>query len=227
MIVKMLLVGNSGAGKTHMCVEIAKVTKAALIDVDQGAEEIIQKLDAESVVRLSGTPFQTFVQSLNTAIKSADMIIIDSVTELKLAIAQYIKNKVMEKGEFYVGGVQRDEPKKIADKDLFVLVWELYPVIYDRIRDITRFINSKEKSYIMTYHPPFDKASKGEVEMFTELVRISNITAYVSEGDDRVMIKKDRFFNFKEMSRDEFINYVKILLESKHIKEAKEKMGVI
>lgn len=221
MIAKILMIGESGIGKTHTCIEICKVTNSILIDVDDGAEEIIQKLNA-NVQRLSGATYTNFAKSLKQALKSnADMVIIDSLTELKEIIKRHIKDKIIQKGEFYVGGIERDEPKKIADKDLFVLTWELHPPVYDTIRDIMRAINASGKSYIFTYHPPFsEKLSQGEAKLLSELKRLSNIV--VNLTTDSVLIKKDRFANLKELDRSEFIEYVRTIITSDDISKILE-----
>jgi len=223
MLVKVLMIGESGIGKTHTCVEVSKVIKSVIIDVDNGAEPIIQKLNAEETVqRLDGTPYTTFLQSLKLAIKSdAEMIIIDSLTELKEVIKRHIKDKILKKGEFFIGGVERETPKRIADPDLFVLTWELHPAVYDNIRDIMRAINSAGKSFIVTYHPPAgDKVSQGEAKILSELIRITDIVVQVTQDD--IMIKKDRFFNLKRLSKSDFIEYLRRILQAKHINEVKD-----
>ena len=222
-LVKVLMIGESGVGKTHTCVEVSKVIKSIIIDVDEGAEPIIQKLNAEETVqKLDGTPYSTFIRSLKQAVQSdAEMIIIDSLTELKEVIKRHIKEKILQKGEFFIGGVERESPKRIADPDLFVLTWELHPAVYDKIRDIMRFINSAGKSFIVTYHPPVgDKVSQGEAKMLAELKRITDIMVQVTQ--DNMLIKKDRFFNLKELSREDFIEYLRRILQAEHISEVKE-----
>ncbi len=219
MIVKMLMIGASGVGKTHNCVKIAKAVGGHLIDVDNKATEIIQKLEADEVVRrLDGTPFNIFLKSLKESLNdNTPLIIIDSLTELKDIIKRHVKNKIISKGEFWMGGVERQETTKI-DPDLFVITWELHPIIYDKIRDIMKAINSSKKSYIVTYHPPIQQASKGDIQMLNELKRINNMTVTVNE--DTVVIKNDVFLNRKgEMPIDEFIDYVQQLLKANHIKE--------
>ena len=222
MLVKMLMIGESGIGKTHTCVEIAKVIRAALIDVDDGATEIIQKLNADSITRLNGSSYKNFVISLKQALQSdCDLIIIDSLTELKEVIKRHIKDKILQKGEFYIGGIERDEPRKVADRDLFILTWELHPPVYDAIRDIMRIINSSGKSFIFTYHPPFsDKLSQGEAKILSELKRLSNIVVQITT--DNVTILKDRFMNLKELDRSDFIDYLKTIITADHISKVKE-----
>ncbi len=217
MITKVLLVGEPGAGKTHTCVEICKVTKAVLLDVDGGAEPIIQKLGAEDIERIDATSYSKFIKGLKQAVSSdADVIIVDSMTELKEVIKRHIKSKILQKGEFYIGGIERDEPKKVSDPDLFLVTWELFPVIYDKLRDIIRSINSAGKSAIFTYHPQ-TKVSKGEANILLELKRIVDIVAEISE--DTVILKKDRILNLGSITQEEFIDYIKKIISAENIKE--------
>lgn len=219
MKVKAMLIGDPGVGKTHTCVNVAQVVPSIILDTDDGAEEIVQKLNADVTVYPCLT-WNEFVNNLRIAVKTdARLVIIDSLTELKNMIKWHIKNKIVQKGEFYIGGVERDEPKKIADKDLFVLTWELHPPVYDKVRDVLRAILSSGKSYMITYHPA-EKSSKGEVHLLNEWKRICNIVARVDY--DTVTIEKDRFWNLKELSRNDFIEYLKTLITAENMDETKE-----
>jgi len=219
MRLKMLMVGQSGTGKTHLCVNIGKAVKTVILDVDEKADVIVSKLDAEDTVTvMSGTPFTTFMDSLKKAINSdAELIVVDSLTELKDIIKRWLKNKILARGEFYIGGVERKETTKI-DPDTFLITWELHPVIYDRIRDIMKAINSAGKSFIFTYHPPTEAASKGEIKMLQELKRICNMTVFVDK--DTVNIKTDLFCdNTGNMTANSFIEYVRKIITANSVKE--------
>lgn len=226
MLLKMLMVGESGTGKTHLCCKIAKVTRSVLFDVDVKAESIIQKIDKEGNIRRipveeSGntSAFVNFLNLLKPVLKSddVDLVIIDSLTELKELIKRHIKNKIVTKGEFWVGGVERTEAKKI-DPDLFVLTWELHPPVYDRIRDIMEAINTSGKSFIVTYHPPHEKASSGEIKMLQELKRKCNMV--VTTDGNSVSLKNDTFLNPRgEMGIEQFVTYVRSVLKAKSMDE--------
>jgi len=209
MMVKLMLIGEPGAGKTHFSIEVAKVTGAYVIDVDEGAEPIRQKLKADNITILHGTPWSTFVNSLKTAVRSdTPMIIIDSLTELKEIIKKHIKDKAVQSGKFYLQGMHE---KAIQDPDTFIVTWELHPTIYDKIRDVMRTINSAHKSFIVTYHPPLGQSSKGEVKIFKEIIRICDIVAKIDR--DTVQIKKDRFFDLNgDYSTDYFVQVIKAIL---------------
>jgi len=214
MLVKILLYGDSGAGKTHLSVEIAKAVDAILIDCDEGAEPIIQKLKA-NIVRLHGTPYTTFLQSLSTAVKTdKQMIIIDSLTEFIELAKRYIKEKAVRAGRFYLQGMHE---KPINDPDTFIVTWELTPSVYDKVRDVMRIINSSRKSFIVTYHPPIAK-SQGQINLFKEIVRLCDIVALVSR--DTVRIQKDRFLDrIGETTSQRFIEYVRSLLRADNLEE--------
>ena len=215
MIAKILLYGDSGAGKTHLSVEIAKAVDAILIDCDEGADAIIQKLHAESIMKLHGTPYTTFLQSLSTAVKTdKQMIIIDSLTEFIELAKRYIKEKAVRAGRFYLQGMHE---KPINDPDTFIVTWELTPSVYDKVRDVMRLINSSRKSFIVTYHPPTTK-SQGQINLFKEIVRLCDIVALVSR--DTVRIQKDRFLDrIGEMTSQRFIEYVRSLLRADNLEE--------
>ncbi len=215
MIVKVLIYGDSGSGKTHLSVEIAKAVDAVLIDCDEGAEPIIQKLKADNVMRLHGTPYTTFLSSLSTAVKTdKKMIIIDSLTEFMELAKRYIKEKAVRAGRFYLQGMHE---KPIQDPDTFIVTWELTPSVYDKVRDVMRVINSAHKSFIVTYHPPTTR-SQGQVNLFKEVVRLCDIVVLVSR--DTVRIQKDRFFDrIGEMSSKEFVEYVRSLLVAERLDE--------
>ncbi len=225
MKLKMLMVGESGVGKTHACIKIAKESniKTDLIDVDEKADIIIDKLDAhEYVNRLDGTPFPTFIKSLDIATKSSShIVVVDSLTELKDIIKRYIKEKILLKGEFYMGGIERKETTKI-DRDTFIVSWELHPVVYDRVRDIIKKLNSAGKSFIMTYHPPTERASAGEIKMLREIKRICNMT--VSVDKSTVDIKTDLFCDkVGTMDTEDFVKYVADIVSSNSVKEVIKK----
>ena len=229
MIIKLLMIGDSGVGKTHLCCEIARDLNAALIDVDMKAEPIIGKI-APDITRYTvegDTPFISFLEKLKIVLKSdVDIVIIDSLTELKDLIKRYVKSKIVSRGEFWVGGVERTDssPKKI-DPDLFVVTWELYPIIYDKIRDIFKAINTKNKSFIVTYHPPIEKASKGEIQMIQELKRICNMV--ITVAPESVTLVNDTFLNPRgEMSRETFIKYIDKIIKAESMGDLDEKGGI-
>lgn len=210
MLVKIMLYGNEGTGKTHLSVEIAKELGAILIDVDEGADPIIRKLNAKNKVKkLHGTPYTQFEKALHEALRSnAPMIIIDSLTELMEQIKTYIVDKAVRTGRFYLQGMHE---KVIQDPDMFMVTWELHPTIYDKIRRIMRKVISSHKGYIVTYHPPVTE-SKGKIAMFREIARIVDIVAGVNQKE--VVIKKDRFDNrLGTMTTEEFIEYVRGILK--------------
>jgi len=219
MRLKMLMVGPSGAGKTHLCVNIGKAVKTIILDVDEKADIIVSKLDAEDTVTvLRGTPYTAFMESLKKAISSdAELIVVDSVTELKDTIRRFIKYKIQTKGEFYVGGVERKEATKI-DPDTFILTWELYPALYDKIRDIMKAVNDTGKSLIMTYHPPPSNPSKGEMSMLRELKRLCTMTVSVSKKT--VDVQADVYCdNTGSMTSDSFVEYVRKIITANSVKE--------
>lgn len=221
MLLKLLLLGQTNTGKTHLAVEMAKEINAKLIDVDDKALEPMQKLDAEdSVERLYGNPWNDFISSLKRANQSdADMVIIDSVTELSEVIKQFIKQEIIKEGEFHAGGVHREKGQSI-NPNTMLLTWEMHPTVYSKIRGVRESLKSNRKSFILTYHPPPDKASKGEINMLRGLKRVSKIVAKV--GKDVVNIESDLFLNKEgEMSREDFINYCKSIIHASNIKEIK------
>jgi len=122
MKLKILLVGNSGAGKTFTATQIAKTVaeagkKVLYLDVDDGAipelalfpDEILENIDHEDIAN-----FPQLWNTLQQTASAYDLVVIDILwPHLRKWVREYAKKLYIAQGYYYVGEkrVQIDNPK--------------------------------------------------------------------------------------------------------------------
>lgn len=153
---KILLVGNSGTGKTYSCVRVAKLVvgagkKVVYIDTDLGAERELEGLidtELENIELKICTRWET----IKTAIELNDdcfLKIVDGISSVFDAKLHYLEQRCLAQGKYIVS----DKEFTISDKETFVLPYVSYPRIYEDVKSSCNSLIEQKAHLICTAHP--------------------------------------------------------------------------
>ena len=158
-MVRVLLVGDTGRGKTLTSLSVAKNFKTLYYDVDLGTELWVKSLniDTEKVRILpirDWNDYKKFDLS-KLANKRPQLVVIDSLSELYEKYKDYVQSYVRETGKFpmpVATGVV-DLTKKGINTEFITLPMQLYGLLYDTILNVVTQAASYAEHTIITMHP--------------------------------------------------------------------------
>ena len=139
-----MFIGDVGTGKTYQCVQAMKLLaenekKVMFIDPEFGAEREFLNLGKEwwdtygDNIILKVTPsWKDFKNACLDKETKVFLKIIDGFREGMNLYRKFLEDKYKSKGYYIIG----DKQFEIKDPDAWKLPWNLYPVVYDAIRDL-------------------------------------------------------------------------------------------
>lgn len=160
---KILLVADSGYGKTYTAVRVAKLVaengkKVVYIDPEYGAERELELLDDEVLenIELKITPRW---EMLKTAIEHNDdcfLKIVDGLAEAFESVKHFLEQRYVARGAYVVG----DKPISINDPQVFVLPYVAYPKVYSEVTASCRKLVEQKPHIVCTMHSFGETASQ-------------------------------------------------------------------
>jgi len=215
---KILLMGETGVGKTYQAVKIAELVasrgeKVVYIDPEYGAERELELLKDEVLdfIDLRVTPtwkeFELAVlQNDNCFLK-----IVDSLSDgFELAI-RWLTDEYIRYGSYVIG----DKEIPIKHRDVFVLPFQAYPKVYDGIRALCRKLVEHPYHLICTMHPLVRTTKEGETastdarlrleeDIFRKFDTIIRLETYVDKDKVRrydAYLRKHRGGKFESLTK--------------------------
>lgn len=160
---KILLIGDSGKGKTYSAVKVAKYVaeqgkKVVFIDPEYGCEREMEQLSDAVLenIELRVTPnWLDTKAALEKSDSDCFLKVLDGLGDIFEQNMNYLGERFLNQG-YYVAG---DSEKEIKHKETFVFPWSAYPKVYDTVRKVTRLLCITQTPHIIcTMH------SLGEAE---------------------------------------------------------------
>lgn len=154
---KILLLGETGTGKTYTCVRIAEALaklgkRTVIIDPEYGSIRELELLPDEVLQNIELRVCPTWPQ-FQAAVERTDseffLKVIDGLSEAFVLSKRYLTDKFIKLGSYIVS----DKEFKIKDTDTFTLPWSNYPKVYDNVRDVVWSCMEQKPHVIMTMHP--------------------------------------------------------------------------
>jgi ABC-type dipeptide/oligopeptide/nickel transport system ATPase component len=152
---KILLMGDSGTGKTYTAVKVAKLVaesgeKVVFVDPEYGAERELELLsdDVLEDIELKITPRW---EMLKVAIEHNDscfLKVVDGLAEVFESVKHFLEQRYIARGEYIVG----DKSISISDPQVFVLPWAGYPKVYSEVLASCRKLVEQKPHIICTTH---------------------------------------------------------------------------
>lgn len=164
---KILLIGDTAAGKTFTAVKVAEFLarygkQVVFIDPERGAERELELLGDEVLqnIVLKDTPEW---EDFKKAIWSNDncfLKIVDGLSEAFVGSKVWLEDRYISHGKYMVG----ESEVEIKDREIFTLPWQGYPKVYDTIRKICHELVKQSPHILVTMHSFGTTATKEKLE---------------------------------------------------------------
>jgi len=160
-MVRVLLIGDTGRGKTVTSLSIAKDYRTLYYDVDLGTDLWLKPLgmSGKSKVRIlkirDWEDYKKFDLQKLAGKQRPQLVVIDSISELYDKYKDYVQRYVRETGKFpmpVATGIV-DLTKKGIDTEFITLPMQLYSLLYDTIVNVVTAATSYSDHTIITMHP--------------------------------------------------------------------------
>jgi len=155
---RILLIGETGTGKTVTALSLSKFFRTVYYDVDLGTELWKEKLEIGKNVKIIEIHnWQEYKQMdiKRTANIKPDLIVVDSISELYERYKDYVQDYVRKTGKFpmpVATGVV-DLLRKGIDPEFITIPMQMYGLLYDTILNVVTDATSNARHSIITMHP--------------------------------------------------------------------------
>jgi len=159
-MVRFLIIGDTGTGKTVTSLSVARYFRTLYYDVDIGTELWTRTLgvDTSRVKILTIRDWEDYkrfdLQKLANK-QRPQLVVVDSISELYDKYKDYIQRYVRETGKFpmpVATGVV-DLTKKGINTEFITLPMQMYSLLYDTIVNVVTAATSYSTHTIITMHP--------------------------------------------------------------------------
>lgn len=160
-VVRVLLIGDTGRGKTVTSLSVSKNFKTLYYDVDLGTDLWLQSLGitGKNNIRIlkirDWEDYKKFDLQRLAGKQRPQLVVIDSISELYDKYKDYVQRYVRETGKFpmpVATGVV-DLTKKGINTEFITLPMQLYALLYDTIVNVVTAATSYSEHTIITMHP--------------------------------------------------------------------------
>ena len=150
---KVLLIGETGTGKTYTALSLSKFFNCVYLDTENGTELWLKhfNLDREKFRLLVIDSWSSY-KAINSKIPESQLIVLDSLSTLQDHYFDYIQQYVRERKEFPMPtatGVVRLK----YDSEFIVMPMQLYQLLYDTMINVLDSLIRKASNLIVTMHP--------------------------------------------------------------------------
>lgn len=170
---KILLIGDSSTGKTHIClrvaIELSKMGKKVIyIDPEFGTQKEFElliekeKLSDKDIENIDLRIETDFVGLYDSIVEKSDcyLKIIDSFDDVLRLNREYLEREFVKAGYYVVG----DKKIGISHPETFVLPWNVYPKLYSNIVNSIYEILRHDYHFICATKPFGGSESRQELE---------------------------------------------------------------
>ena len=164
---KILLIGDTGVGKTYTCVKIAGFVaghgkKVVYIDTERGAGRELEALPDEVLENITyvDAPEWDAMQRAVFRNDSCFLKILDGISEVFVASKFWLEDRFIAKGKYQVG----ESEIEITDREVFTLPWQSYSKVYDFVRKTVHELVKQSPHILVTMHPFGDTETKRSLE---------------------------------------------------------------
>jgi hypothetical protein len=191
---KVLLVGDSGTGKTHISLMVSFLfskngKKVVYIDPEDGAGREIKELynsgkigneELESIEKIDAVNWEEFKDAIVKA--DGDLIVVDCMSEAMKQFENYLKQKFIGQGYYVV----KDKEIKIKDESTFTVPWELVSRVYDKLLEVMYYLlrDKRDSHFIVTLHPIGGTTARDELQnsIMAKTDTVIELDSVVNEG---------------------------------------------
>lgn len=150
---KVLLVGDSGTGKTFTCVKVAEFVashgkQVVFIDNERGAERELELLGDEVLenIELKDTPDWGKMREAIVEEKACYLKVVDGLSAVFSATKFWLEDRYVSHGKYMVG----ESEIEIKDRQVFSLPWQAYSKVYDALRKACHVLVKQSPHIIVT-----------------------------------------------------------------------------
>lgn len=164
---KVLLIGETGSGKTYTATKVAEWVashgrQVVFIDPEFGAERELELLSDEVLenIELKVCPEWG---SFKKAVESEDacfLKVVDGLSEAFVATKFFLEDRYISHGKYMVG----ESEIEIKDREVFTLPWQAYAKVYDVIRKVCHTLVKQAPHIIVTMHSFGETKTKEKLE---------------------------------------------------------------
>lgn len=160
-MVRVLLIGDTGRGKTLTSLSVAKKFRTLYYDVDLGTDLWLEPLniDSKNGVRIlkirDWEDYKKFDLQKLAGKQRPQLVVVDSLSELYDKYKDYVQRYVRETGRFpmpVATGIV-DLTKKGINTEFITLPMQMYALLYDTILNVVTDAVSYSDNTIITLHP--------------------------------------------------------------------------
>jgi len=161
-MVRVLLLGSTGRGKTLTSLSIAKHFRTVYYDIDLGTDLWLKTLNiTEDNSKIKILRIRDWEDYIKFDIKKVakknrpNLIVVDSISELFDKYKDYVQNYVRETGRFPMPTATGivDLTKKGINTEFITLPMQMYSLLYDTIVNVVTNATSYSDHTIITMHP--------------------------------------------------------------------------
>lgn len=164
---KILLIGETGVGKTYTAVKVAEFVashgkQVVFVDPERGAERELELLSDEVLanITLRDVPEWNEFKNAVWADDTCFLKVVDGLSEAFVASRMWLEDRYISQGKYMVG----EGEVEIKDREIFTLPWQGYPKVYDAIRKICHELVKQAPHIIVTMHSFGTTATKERLQ---------------------------------------------------------------
>ena len=208
-MVKVLIIGNTGKGKTLTSLTLSKHFRTIYYDVDLGTDPWDESLHFKEWKNLKVLRIRDWEDYKRTPIgevskkNKPDLVVVDSLSELFGKYKDYLKQYVRKTGRFpmpVATGVV-DLTKKGINPEFVSLPYQMYSLLYDTIEDVASDAVSYSDHTIITMHPLETRMAVQKSDGSSEIVHSSAKLGFLQ----RIYRKVDVIIKLSKPMRGEVV----------------------
>jgi len=221
---KILLIGETGTGKTYTSLTLSKFFNTIYIDTENGTELWLKnyfKFDKERFKLVLVDSWYSY-KTVDSKISESKLIVLDSLSALQDHYVDYVQQYVRERREFPMP-TATGIVKLRYDTEFIVLPMQLYQLVYDTMLNVIDSLARRAEHLIVTMHPIETKVatldgqvvqSRGSQRYVQAICRRMDIILSYTEPMRAKVVKARGFLDLPE-----FVNPIDFLKQVLNVNE--------
>jgi len=150
---RILLVGETGLGKTVTALTISQHFKTVYIDTEEGTELWKQHFKLDSTQFYTITEWNSrIVDFINNATANAELTIVDSISTLMDHYVDYLQSEIRRRQRVPIPTAGTYTELRV-DPEFVILPYQVWSLVYDTIHNVIMTVIRNSKHCIITMHP--------------------------------------------------------------------------